>query len=144
MLLMHDFIKPGSPGFENVICLREIRQGIFKNTSKGFKMLSVRFEGFQGSPVHRESAEITAPGYPDSPEITVQRLCEWISGLRITHRSPWVRTRQNAEQQSCVFDRSCQGSFHRKAVPWSIGRPAWNPSQRRSKPDNVAVICRIS
>ena len=43
MLLVHDFIKPGSPGFENVICFREIRQGIVKNTTKGFKMLSVRF-----------------------------------------------------------------------------------------------------
>ena len=108
------------------------------------KRLLAAVRGRSDAGIHRQPAEIAAPGDAHLPEVPLERPEERLARLVDRRRRARIRAGHRAEEQRAVGNGARHRTEHRERVPGVRRGPRRHAPGRGTEADDIAVVAGIA
>src|SRR5215212_267240 len=126
-LTVGELIAPRPECCEDLVRVRDVRLCILHRTTQRLEDAALVLQHRAHARVHRQAAEVPAPGDPHAAEVAFEGAQEETTRLEDGERAASIRPRYRAQHEGRVFDRAGHGTVHREREPRGGVRPAGHP-----------------
>ena len=136
--------RPPPKDLEYPVRVLEIGLSFLDDAPERLENAALGVDGLGHSAVHRQAAEVAAPGNSDALEVAVQRSPEALAGLGNRNRGARIRSGDRAEQERGVLHRPGHRPLNRGRTPAYAAWPDGHAARRRAKAYYVAEAGRVA
>src|SRR5919107_2832254 len=116
-LTVGEFVAPRPECLEDLVRVRAVRLCILHRTTQRLEDGALILQHRRHARVHRQAAEVLAPGNPHAAEVALEGAQEETARLGDGDGRARVGARYRAEHEGCVFDRAGHGTLHGERQP---------------------------